>query len=56
MKFGINGGGFRIDTNEQLFPLAFAIVEGENNESWGWFMAYILARGTQQPDLLVISD
>jgi hypothetical protein len=22
----------------QLLPLAFALVEGENNESWSWFL------------------
>jgi MULE transposase-like protein len=27
------------DANEQMFPLAWAIVEGENNESWQWFIA-----------------
>lgn len=27
-----------VDANDPLFPLAFAIVEGENNGSWGWFM------------------
>lgn len=23
-----------VDANDQLFPLAFAIMEGENNDSW----------------------
>lgn len=44
-----------VDANDQLFPLAFAIVEG-NNDSWGWFMACIRMRVTQQPDPCVISD
>jgi hypothetical protein len=22
----------------QLLPLAFALIEGENNESWSWFL------------------
>ncbi|XP_035830903.1 uncharacterized protein LOC110914631 [Helianthus annuus] len=26
------------DGNDQMFPLAWAVVEGENNESWEWFM------------------
>ncbi|XP_057543884.1 uncharacterized protein LOC130823277 [Amaranthus tricolor] len=26
-----------IDANSQLFPLAFAIVEGESNNTWSWF-------------------
>ena len=25
------------DKNNQLFPLAFAITEGENIDSWGWY-------------------
>lgn len=39
-----------VDSNDQLFPLMFVIVEGENNESWGWSMASIKARVTQRPD------
>jgi hypothetical protein len=27
-----------IDADHQLVPLAFAIVEKENNGSWGWFL------------------
>jgi hypothetical protein len=25
----------------QLLPLAFALIEGENNESWSWFLRLI---------------
>lgn len=45
-----------VDGNDQLFPLTFAIVEGENNDSWRWFMACIRTRVTHRPDLCVISD
>ncbi|XP_027082558.1 uncharacterized protein [Coffea arabica] len=44
------------DANNQLFPLAFSIVEGENNDSWGWFMACIREFVTQRRGLCVISD
>lgn len=44
----------RIDTNDQLFLLAFTIVEGVNNDNWGWFMACIGMRVTQRPVLCVI--
>lgn len=27
-----------VDANMQFYPLAFAIVEAENNDSWKWFM------------------
>jgi hypothetical protein len=27
-----------LTVENQLLPLAFALVEGENNESWSWFL------------------
>ena len=44
------------DENNQLFPLAFAITEGENTDSWGWFLACIRNRVTQRTGICVISD
>ena len=44
------------DGNNQLFPLAFAIIEGENIDSWGWFLACIRNRVTQHMRICVISD
>ena len=44
------------DRNNQLFPLAFAITEGENIDSWGWFLACIRNRVTQRTRMCVISD
>ena len=44
------------DGNNQLFPLAFAITEGENIDSWGWFLACIKNRVTQRTRICVISD
>ncbi|KAL2903346.1 Transposase for insertion sequence element IS1081 [Bienertia sinuspersici] len=29
------------DGNEQMFPIAWAVVEGENNNSWGWFFTHL---------------
>ena len=26
-----------IDPKDQIVPMAFALAEGENNESWSWF-------------------
>ena len=26
------------DANDRMYPLAWAMVEGENNDSWEWFM------------------
>ncbi|KAH9616569.1 hypothetical protein KSS87_002203 [Heliosperma pusillum] len=45
-----------IDANNQIFPVAFAIVESENNESWSWFMACIRLFVTKRSGLCVISD
>ena len=44
------------DRNNQLFPLAFSITEGENIDSWGWFLACIRNRITQRTGICVISD
>ena len=44
------------DGNNQLFPFAFSITEGENIDSWGWFLACIINRVTQQTGICVISD
>ncbi|XP_019155169.1 PREDICTED: uncharacterized protein LOC109152038 [Ipomoea nil] len=30
-----------MDPNDGIFPLAYAIVEGENKESWTWFLALL---------------
>jgi hypothetical protein len=27
-----------IDNNDGMYPIAFAICEGENGESWEWFL------------------
>ena len=44
------------DENNQLFPLAFSIIEGENLDSWGWILACIRNRVTQRMGICVISD
>ncbi|KAL6318230.1 hypothetical protein AAG906_035737 [Vitis piasezkii] len=44
------------DGNNQLFPLAFAITEGENTDSWNWFLACIKVGVTQRKGLCMISD
>ena len=30
-----------IDANNKIYPLAFAVVESESTETWGWFLACI---------------
>ncbi|XP_048492961.2 uncharacterized protein LOC125493548 [Beta vulgaris subsp. vulgaris] len=46
------------DGNDQMYPVAWAIVEGGNNSSWEWFMTQLqhslnLGEGD---DLIVLSD
>ena len=45
------------DANNKLVPLAFALVEKENNDSWGWFLrlAWIHVVGPGR-EVGVISD
>jgi hypothetical protein len=30
-----------VDLNNQIVPLAFGLVEGENDDSWCWFMKHV---------------
>ena len=30
-----------VDPKDQIVPMAFALAEGENNESWSWFMRFL---------------
>ena len=45
-----------VDANYQIYPLAFALVEGENTSSWPWFLSCIRAFVTERDGLCVISD
>jgi hypothetical protein len=44
-------------TENQLMPLAFVLVEGENNESWSWFLR-LVRKEVLGPDrsIYMISD
>ncbi|XP_075665295.1 uncharacterized protein LOC142634952 [Castanea sativa] len=44
------------DGDNRLFPLAFAIVEEESDDSWYWFLRCIQNNVTNQDELCVISD
>jgi hypothetical protein len=30
-----------VDPDNQIVPLVFGLVEGENNDSWCWFMKHV---------------
>jgi hypothetical protein len=44
-----------IDANNEVYPLAFAVVESENKDSWKWFLSCIRHYVTNQ-NLCIISD
>lgn len=46
------------DANDQMYPTSWAVVEGENNESWEWFLTNLsqsleLSDGS---DIAIVSD
>ncbi|KAF1881950.1 hypothetical protein Lal_00038594 [Lupinus albus] len=44
------------DGNRRVFPIAFAIVEGETKEVWKWFFYNLWTYVTPQPNICVILD
>ncbi|XP_015945792.1 uncharacterized protein LOC107470895 [Arachis duranensis] len=44
------------DGNSNILPIAFALVEGENVESWSFFLSNLREHVTPQEAILVISD
>ncbi|XP_016206841.1 uncharacterized protein LOC107647259 [Arachis ipaensis] len=44
------------DGNSNIIHVAFALVEGENAESWSFFLSHLRQHVTHQPSILVISD
>ncbi|KAK8957245.1 hypothetical protein KSP39_PZI001276 [Platanthera zijinensis] len=43
------------DPNDQMLPIAYAVVEVENKDSWSWFLS-CLARDINHPNITYISD
>lgn len=44
------------DGNFQIFPLAFAIVDSENDNAWEWFFNYLKQFVTDHEELTFVSD
>ncbi|XP_013705009.1 uncharacterized protein LOC106408865 [Brassica napus] len=44
------------DGNYQIFPLAFAIVDSENDVSWEWFFQHLASFVPDDPQLVIVSD
>ena len=45
-----------LDGNNQIFPLAFGIVDSENDSSWQWFMTELRRAIGHRDELVIISD
>ncbi|XP_038889310.1 protein FAR-RED ELONGATED HYPOCOTYL 3-like [Benincasa hispida] len=45
-----------INGNINIYPIAFSIVDGENDASWTWFMTHLTALIGDVPNLVIISD
>ncbi|XP_050918592.1 uncharacterized protein LOC127136029 [Lathyrus oleraceus] len=44
------------DGNRNIFPITFALVEGETGEAWSFFLRNLRMHVTSQPNLCLISD
>ncbi|XP_058776245.1 uncharacterized protein LOC131650558 [Vicia villosa] len=44
------------DGNGNIFPIAFAIIEGETKDAWSFFLRNLRSHVTPQPNLCLISD
>ncbi|KAL0004987.1 hypothetical protein SO802_012548 [Lithocarpus litseifolius] len=44
------------DANNEVYPLAFAVVKSESKETWGWFLACLTRFVTDRTNLCIISD
>ena len=45
-----------MDGNEQIFPLAFGFGDGENDQSWSWFLIELRNVIRSPPELIIISN
>ena len=43
------------DANGHIFPLAFAVVEEESQDSWSWFLIALRHNVTQREGICLIS-
>ena len=44
------------DGDNHLFPLAFSIVDSENDKCWNWFMVHLRHVYGVKEDLVFVSD
>ncbi|CAA7038952.1 unnamed protein product [Microthlaspi erraticum] len=44
------------DGNFNMYPIAFGVVDSENNDSWGWFLNCLKTIIPDESDLVFVSD
>ena len=44
------------DVNNEVYPLAFAVVKSESTETWGWFLACLLTYVMDRTNMCIIFD
>lgn len=44
------------DDNNNVFPIAFALFEGETAGGWGLFLSHLITHVARQVNLCLISD
>ncbi|XP_022558276.1 uncharacterized protein LOC111206182 [Brassica napus] len=45
-----------VDSNSNLYPIAFGVVDSENDDSWGWFFKQLKVVIADCQDLAFVSD
>ncbi|XP_038904533.1 uncharacterized protein LOC120090912 [Benincasa hispida] len=48
--------GISMDSNNQVYPLAYAIVNNETDRAWKWFMSNLKCAIGEPPNLVFVSD
>ncbi|XP_038896520.1 uncharacterized protein LOC120084770 [Benincasa hispida] len=48
--------GVSMDGNNQVYPLAYAIVDNETDRAWKWFMSNLKCAIEESPNLVFVSD
>ena len=47
---------YALDANNSIFPLAFGIVDSENDASWEWFFTKLRLALNGREHLIIVSD
>ena len=45
-----------LDGNSKIVPLAFGVIDSQNDDSWCWFFQNLKAAFGERSDLVIVSD